>query len=196
MESWREELYHSGIKGQKWGIRRFQNEDGSLTDEGRIRYGVGNPTDKSAKNLQRDLNKLESEKSKQVYRKEYSQTFYEGKKGTDSYYKAYYNEKESTKEISRIDKEIKNLINNTKLSGYDVSSKEIKRYAKAGEDVVNALKLGGLGAGALLSFGGNPLGLASAAGLGMMVVKSSLDETRHNGIVKGNKYTVKRKSGE
>lgn len=35
------ELQHHGIKGQKWGIRRFQNEDGSLTDEGKKRYGVG-----------------------------------------------------------------------------------------------------------------------------------------------------------
>lgn len=32
------ELYHHGIKGQKWGVRRFQNEDGSLTPEGRKRY--------------------------------------------------------------------------------------------------------------------------------------------------------------
>lgn len=31
-------LYHSGIKGMKWGIRRFQNEDGSLTEEGKTRY--------------------------------------------------------------------------------------------------------------------------------------------------------------
>ena len=28
------ELYHWGIKGQKWGIRRYQNEDGTLTEEG------------------------------------------------------------------------------------------------------------------------------------------------------------------
>lgn len=28
-------LAHHGIKGQKWGIRRFQNEDGSLTAAGR-----------------------------------------------------------------------------------------------------------------------------------------------------------------
>ena len=33
------ELYHHGIKGQKWGIRRFQNEDGSYTAEGKKRYG-------------------------------------------------------------------------------------------------------------------------------------------------------------
>ena len=38
MESWREELYHHGILGQKWGIRRFQNEDGSLTSKGKARY--------------------------------------------------------------------------------------------------------------------------------------------------------------
>lgn len=31
-------LYHHGIKGQKWGRRRFQNEDGSLTPAGKERY--------------------------------------------------------------------------------------------------------------------------------------------------------------
>lgn len=31
-------LEHFGIKGQKWGIRRFQNEDGSYTPEGKERY--------------------------------------------------------------------------------------------------------------------------------------------------------------
>lgn len=34
-------LAHHGIKGQKWGIRRFQNPDGSLTPEGRERYNIG-----------------------------------------------------------------------------------------------------------------------------------------------------------
>lgn len=32
------ELYHHGIKGMKWGVRRYQNEDGSLTSAGRKRY--------------------------------------------------------------------------------------------------------------------------------------------------------------
>ena len=30
----RDYIYHHGIKGQKWGIRRFQNKDGSLTPAG------------------------------------------------------------------------------------------------------------------------------------------------------------------
>jgi|GEM_PF-5213497 len=33
-------LYHHGIKGQKHGVRRFQNEDGSWTEAGRARYGA------------------------------------------------------------------------------------------------------------------------------------------------------------
>ena len=33
------ELTHWGIKGQKWGVRRYENEDGTLTEAGKIRYG-------------------------------------------------------------------------------------------------------------------------------------------------------------
>lgn len=35
------ELYHHGIKGQKWGLRRFQNKDGSLKPAGEGRYDDG-----------------------------------------------------------------------------------------------------------------------------------------------------------
>lgn len=34
-----DELYHHGIKGQRWGVRRYQNDDGTLTAAGKARYG-------------------------------------------------------------------------------------------------------------------------------------------------------------
>ena len=37
-----EYLAHHGTKGQRWGVRRFQNSDGSLTAAGKLRYSVGN----------------------------------------------------------------------------------------------------------------------------------------------------------
>lgn len=42
-----EYLVHHGIKGQKWGVRRWQNGNGSLTPEGYIHYGYGRNRSKS-----------------------------------------------------------------------------------------------------------------------------------------------------
>lgn len=33
-------LIHYGVKGQRWGERRYRNEDGTLTAEGREHYGL------------------------------------------------------------------------------------------------------------------------------------------------------------
>lgn len=45
-------LEHHGIKGQEWGVRKYQNEDGSLTPAGRERYG--DPNGKTRKEIRKE----------------------------------------------------------------------------------------------------------------------------------------------
>ena len=58
-------LMHYGIKGQKWGIRRFQNEDGSLTQEGKKRYGSGDEKGKDEKKESKESEKASDDAPKE-----------------------------------------------------------------------------------------------------------------------------------
>mgnify|MGYP000973389442 FL=1 len=48
-------LKHYGILGMKWGVRRFQNKDGSLTPEGKRRYRRAASSDSATKKVKKDL---------------------------------------------------------------------------------------------------------------------------------------------
>lgn len=56
------QLYHYGIKGQKWGIRRFQNTDGTLTVKGRERYKDNRETHHRRDPNSKVMQALEAEK--------------------------------------------------------------------------------------------------------------------------------------
>lgn len=57
--SYNNELTHWGVKGMKWGVRRYQNADGSLTAAGKKRYDsdISNISAKKRKDYQANPNK-------------------------------------------------------------------------------------------------------------------------------------------
>ena len=61
-EPYPNELYHHGIKGQKWGIRRFQNADGSLTQAGKRRYYGESPTRQDRKERKQAIKEINKDR--------------------------------------------------------------------------------------------------------------------------------------
>ena len=61
-----DELYHFGVKGMKWGVRRYQNEDGSLTSLGKKRNQMRSDR-KIAKKRQTTSNIVNAEYSRREF---------------------------------------------------------------------------------------------------------------------------------
>lgn len=69
-------LMHHGIKGQKWGVRRFQNEDGSLTEAGRKRVAQsGAYMDIDRKRSTKRIGRISDENRDAIYQK-YQDTYW------------------------------------------------------------------------------------------------------------------------
>lgn len=61
-----DELYHFGILGMKWGVRRYRNTDGSLTAAGKARYKAEKPKraeDMTDQELIQAINRMRNEKA-------------------------------------------------------------------------------------------------------------------------------------
>lgn len=97
-------LCHYGIKGQKWGIRRFQNKDGTLTEEGkRLKREMGGASKYAAQvsSLRIKYAKTTDPKVKKQLEREFEAAY---KKRRNEYVKAISIEREISKDVGPVSK--------------------------------------------------------------------------------------------
>lgn len=161
------DLVHHGIKGQKWGVRRYQNEDGSWTSEGRKRYS---DTIKGLNRLDRDIAKSKYQKAKANVK--LSKALRKGKLDKIEKYKKIT--KDLDRAIAKGDRQTKDIISQMSKKGFTINATDTKRYAKAGNAAAAWLFL----PGGLITYG----------------IVQGVKEHRHGseyaGVVSGKKYSI------
>lgn len=187
-----DDLQHFGTKGMRWGERRFQNPDGSLTELGRQRYGVGG--ERSARGTKHDLNKLDREQTNakanyDYYNAKSVRSIAKAKKKLKKA-KSSGDEESIAKATARLDKaqnsrstqkaeEYKALYERSKAmtdriikeslaKGYSIHSKDVLRSVNRGNSAV---------ASALGTIGG--MGLAAVTGFGVVYTQSEFAPGKH-----------------
>lgn len=163
-------LAHWGIKGQKWGIRRFQNEDGSLTDAGKKRYGIqsdGTMSKGGQKRYEKDTYKELSRADEERYRNDLGKAIESAEANGDLLSARYMRDAYNSGQRYAIEVIGNGLVGGA-ISGLVASAK-----GKRGSDLVKSILKGSLG-GAIVG----ALSRTGAAGRGMLIAENNYGVAR------------------
>ncbi len=142
------EFYHYGVKGMHWGIRRYQNADGSLTPLGKRHYDE--ETDAISNQYNKKINRAEKRLAKANQYLSMDEVVRNDKKTKKMQAKKAYSEAEIKTYKELVNKELEKL---NKMSYKEISD---KRRKDAGKAIATAV-LSTLSVNALTIAGGIPL---------------------------------------
>ncbi len=163
-------LAHHGVKGQRWGVRRYQNSDGTLTAAGKKRRRI---SDMSDDELSSEIKRMNLEKTYRNLSKQSGNTpkMEQTKRLLDASVNAIHQAKNinnsssgTTKEkldLSKMtDKELRDRINRANLERQynDLFGKNVKTVSKGQAFLSDVLDIGG----GALAIGSSAIGIALA----------------------------------
>lgn len=128
------ELYHHGIKGMKWGVRRYQNPDGSLTSEGKRRRALAIAASPGGYAIYRAgkaiKNRREQAKREASYTDQQKHDIARNRMSdarTTYKYRKYLNDRELQDRVNRLnnEKKLKDLSNDEGYERYKQKAKDI-----------------------------------------------------------------------
>lgn len=126
------ELYHFGIKGMKWGVRRYQNKDGSLTPKGKKHYGDMSD-DKLQKSLYKQVKKARSDQSNWSNKWNVNNTIGKNSKTVQDRYREDLQKYHSSDEYKRAMKKMSELDEKAEKGTIDLDqyNKQYKKIRKS-----------------------------------------------------------------